>query len=92
MSGLDIRTRINEIVCEQLCIPSANNDVSLESLGADILDIVELILTINDELDTTIDTNTELLSATINQLTTYIERSIAEKQQDDNIHGATSGR
>lgn len=51
MTSGDIAIRVRKIIAEQLCVTDADvkPESTLEDLGADSLDIVELILALEDE-------------------------------------------
>jgi acyl carrier protein len=71
----DIASRVKSMVAEQLHIApdTITDDATLEKLGADSLDIVELIMRFEDEFDVEIhDEDAEKLH-TVRDVVTYLD-------------------
>ena len=79
MSSEEIFDKVKEIIVEQLGVSedSVNEDASfIEDLGADSLDIVELIMAIEEEFDIEIpDTDAEKV-VTVGDVVDYIKDNI----------------
>ena len=73
--------RVRDILCEQLDIESdeVTTEASiLDDLGADSLDVVDLVMTLEEEFDTEIpDEDIENLK-TVGDIVKYIEERVAE--------------
>lgn len=52
---MNIEQRVKEIAKEQFGVDEVTNELTLESLGADSLDMVEFVMTLEDEFDITIE-------------------------------------
>lgn len=75
-----LETRVQEIIAEQLNIPASQvtTTATLQTLGADSLDIVELIMRFEDEFEIEIaDEDAENL-ATVADVVTYIAKLKAQ--------------
>jgi acyl carrier protein len=72
----DVETKVREIVCEQLGVAedevSANASVT-EDLGADSLDIVELVIALEEEYDLEISEEDAEKIRTVGDVVGYIE-------------------
>lgn len=73
-----VETKVKEIVCEQLGV--SEGDVTLdasflEDLGADSLDIVELVMALEEAYDVEISDDQVEKIRTVQDVVSYIERS-----------------
>ena len=74
--ALSIQTRVKEIVCEQLGV--SEDEVTpeasfLEDLGADSLDIVELVMALEEEYELEISDEDAEKIKTVQDIISYIE-------------------
>ena len=72
----DVEARVKEIICEQLGV--SDGEVSpeasfIEDLGADSLDIVELVMALEEEYEMEISDDDAEKIKTVHDVTTYIE-------------------
>ena len=70
--------RVKEVIAKQLRINAADisdNAAVVEDLGADSLDIVEMLMTLEDELDIIIPDDATGLK-TVKDIATYLEKEI----------------
>lgn len=78
---MDIFEQVKKILCDQLDLEEeqVNEDSEvIDDLGADSLDIVDLVMTLEEEFDTEIpDEDIENLK-TIGDIVKYIEERVAE--------------
>ena len=78
---MDIFEQVKKILCDQLDLEEeqVNEDSEvIDDLGADSLDIVDLVMTLEDEFDTEIpDEDIENLK-TVGDIVKYIEDRVAE--------------
>ena len=78
---MDIFEQVKKILCDQLDLEEeqVNEDSEvIDDLGADSLDIVDLVLTLEEEFDTEIpDEDIENLK-TVGDIVKYIEDRVAE--------------
>lgn len=71
-----VETRVKEIVCEQLGVSDeeVNPEASfIEDLGADSLDIVELVMALEEEYEMEISDEDAEKIKTVNDVIQYIE-------------------
>lgn len=71
--------RVKEVIAKQLRIDIAeidDNAAILEDLGADSLDIVEMLMTLEDEMDIIIPDDATGLK-TVKDIATYLENEVA---------------
>lgn len=72
----DVEGKVKEIVCEQLGVAEdevAANASFIEDLGADSLDIVELVMALEEEYDLEISDDDAEKIRTVGDIVTYIE-------------------
>lgn len=73
--SVNVEERVKNIICDQLAVESAkvvNTASFIDDLGADSLDIVELVMTMEEEFDLDIpDTDAEKMK-TVGDVVTYI--------------------
>ena len=78
---MDIFEQVKKILCDQLDLEDeqVNEDSEvIDDLGADSLDIVDLVMTLEEEFDTEIpDEDIENLK-TVGDIVKYIEERVAE--------------
>lgn len=77
-----VEQRVKEIICEQLGVSEdqVTPDASfIEDLGADSLDIVELVMELEEEFEITIPDDQAEKIKTVGEAIDYIEREIAKK-------------
>jgi acyl carrier protein len=77
-----VEERVIEIVCENLAV--SKDQVSrttsfVDDIGADSLDIVELIMELEEEFEITIPDDQAEKIRTVGEAIDYIEREIAKK-------------
>jgi acyl carrier protein len=81
-SGQSVEERVIDIVCENLAV---NRDqvkretAFIEDIGADSLDIVELIMELEEEFEITIPDDQAEKIKTVGEAIDYIQREIAKK-------------
>lgn len=78
---MDIFEQVKKILCDQLDLEEEQvneNSEVIDDLGADSLDIVDLVMTLEEEFDTEIpDEDIENLK-TVGDIVKYIEDRVAE--------------
>lgn len=77
-----MRERIIEVLSKQLRIdPAEITDESniLDDLGADSLDLVEILMTLESEMGITISDEDALTLKTVGDVTEYLERIVGDK-------------
>lgn len=70
--------RVKAVIAKQLRIDAADiadNSAIIEDLGADSLDIVEMLMTLEDEMDITIPDDVTGLK-TVKDIATYLENVV----------------
>ena len=86
MSDEQIRTRVIEIVCEHLAVDKAKvSDATsfIEDIGADSLDIVELVMELEEEFDIQIPDDQAEKIKTVGQAVEYIKSEVKKKGTGD---------
>ena len=79
---MSVEQRVIEIVCEHLAVNKetvTRNTSFIEDIGADSLDIVELIMELEEEFEITIPDDQAEKIKTVGEAIDYIEREIAKK-------------
>jgi acyl carrier protein len=77
-----VEERVIEIVCENLAVSKEQvkrETGFIEDLGADSLDIVELIMELEEEFEITIPDDQAEKIKTVGEAIDYIERAIKDK-------------
>lgn len=77
-----MKERIIEVLAKQLRIDASeitDDSNIMEDLGADSLDLVEILMTLESEMGITISDEDALTLKTVGDVTEYLERITAEK-------------
>jgi acyl carrier protein len=77
-----VEERVIDIVCEKLAVSKEQinrNTAFIEDIGADSLDIVELIMELEEEFDITIPDEQAEKIKTVGEAIDHIEKEIAKK-------------
>ncbi len=83
----EVENKVKEIVAQQLSVPI--EEVKMESkftddLGADSLDIVELVMALEEELEIDIPDEEAQKITTVGSAVEYVEKKQAEKKEGGN--------
>jgi acyl carrier protein len=81
-SGQSVEERVYDIVCENLAVSRdqvKRETAFIEDIGADSLDIVELIMELEEEFEITIPDDQAEKIKTVGEAIDYIQREIAKK-------------
>ena len=79
---MSVEQRVIEIVCEHLAVNKetvTRNTAFIEDIGADSLDIVELVMELEEEFEITIPDDQAEKIKTVGEAIDYIERELAKK-------------
>ena len=79
---MSVEQRVIEIVCEHLAVNKetvTRNTAFIEDIGADSLDIVELVMELEEEFEITIPDDQAEKIKTVGEAIDYIEREQAKK-------------
>ena len=82
MTKDEIQSKMVDITCEQLQVPREQVNPStsfVDDLGADSLDLAEIVMEIEDEFDLDIPDGEEEGIKTIGDAVTYIEKKVSAK-------------
>jgi acyl carrier protein len=80
---VSVEQRVIEIVCEHLAVNKetvTRNTAFIEDIGADSLDIVELVMELEEEFDIQIPDDQAEKIKTVGEAIDYIEKAIKDKQ------------
>ena len=80
----EIEKRVIEIVCEHLAVNKETvkpPTAFIEDIGADSLDIVELVMELEEEFDIQIPDDQAEKIKTVGEAVDYIEKAVKDKQQ-----------
>lgn len=78
---MDIFEQVKKILCEQLDLEEeqvTEDSAIIDDLGADSLDIVDLIMTLEEEFDTEIPDEDIKEMHTVGDIVKYVEEKVAE--------------
>ncbi len=78
---MDIFEQVKKILCEQLDLEEeqvTEDSAIIDDLGADSLDIVDLIMTLEEEFDTEIPDEDIEEMHTVGDIVKYVEEKVAE--------------
>lgn len=73
--------KVREILCDQLDLEEDQVEMEsniIEDLGADSLDVVDLVMTLEDEFDTSIDDEVVENLKTVEDIVRYIDENLAQ--------------
>ncbi len=76
---MDVFERVRQILCDQLDLPEEDITMEtdiIEDLDADSLDVVDMIMTIEDDFDIEVDDEVIEEFNTIADVVAYIEKSL----------------
>ena len=79
---MSVEQKVIEIVCEHLAVNKetvTRNTAFIEDIGADSLDIVELVMELEEEFEITIPDDQAEKIKTVGEAIDYIEREQAKK-------------
>ena len=85
MSDEQIRQRVIDIVCEHLAVNKdqvSDNTSFIEDIGADSLDIVELVMELEEEFDIQIPDDQAEKIKTVGEAVEYIKAAVKAKGGD----------
>lgn len=85
MSDEQIRQRVIDIVCEHLAVNKdqvTDNTSFIEDIGADSLDIVELVMELEEEFDIQIPDDQAEKIKTVGEAVEYIKTAVKNKGTD----------
>ena len=77
----DLENKIKEIICEQLDVPEADvvpEALYADDLGADSLDLVELIMAMEEKFDISIPDEEAEKIATVQDTIDFVKKATAE--------------
>ncbi len=80
---MSVEQRVVEIVCEHLAVNKETvkrETAFIEDIGADSLDIVELVMELEEEFDIQIPDDQAEKIKTVGEAIDYIEKALKEKQ------------
>src|SRR5580698_3109350 len=80
--NVSVEQRVIEIVCEHLAVNKetvTRNTAFIEDIGADSLDIVELVMELEEEFDIQIPDDQAEKIKTVGEAIDYIEREIGKR-------------
>ncbi len=83
MSSSNVEQRVIEIVCEHLAVNKEQVSRStnfIEDIGADSLDIVELVMELEEEFDIQIPDDQAEKIKTVGEAVDYIDAEVKKKQ------------
>ena len=81
---MSVEQRVIEIVCEHLAVNKetvTRKTAFIEDIGADSLDIVELVMELEEEFDIQIPDDQAEKIKTVGEAIDYIEKVVKDKQQ-----------
>ena len=83
---MSVEKRVVEIICQHLAVDQekVKRETSfIEDIGADSLDIVELVMELEEEFDITIPDDQAEKIKTVGDAVDYIETELKKKQSGD---------
>ena len=83
---MSVEKRVVEIICQHLAVDQekVKRETSfIEDIGADSLDIVELVMELEEEFDITIPDDQAEKIKTVGDAVDYIENELKKKQSGD---------